>query len=441
MLIFYLSRLRIKRNIFEDIDWVMVSIYLALVLFGWISIYAATYDDLHPSIFDLAKNHGKQALWIGLALVIGVIMLFFDTRFFETFAYPIYGFAILLLLGVLVFGTEVKGAQSWFVLGPVSFQPSEIAKFGTALALAKYLSVKGARFDHLNIKIRSLAIIFLPGAFILLQPDVGSLLVFTSLLIVLYRQGLSGWIFGLGFVAVLLFIMALFLKQYEWTLFGMLIQGKIAFILGLSLLASLTYYYLRKRKGSLFIITAVFIASLGYFLSVDYLFDNILQPHHQNRINELLGIVSDPLGAGYNVHQSKIAIGSGGFSGKGFLQGTQTKYHFVPEQSTDFIFCTVGEEWGFLGSLLLIGLFLTLMARIIWLAEKQRSVFTRVYGYCVASILFIHFTINIAMTIGLAPVIGIPLPFFSYGGSSLWSFTLLLFTFIKLDSERKYVLR
>lgn len=419
----------------------MVAIYLALVLFGWISIYAATYDDLHPSIFDLAKNHGKQALWIGLALVIGLIMLFFDTRFFETFAYPIYGFALLLLIGVLLFGTEVKGAQSWFVMGPISFQPSEIAKFGTALALAKYLSIHGARFDQLSIKLKSLLIIFLPGAFILLQPDVGSLLVFISFLIVLYRQGLSGWIFGLGFIAIVLFVMALFLKQYQWTIFDTLIEGKVAFISGLSALAAAIYYYLRRRKGSLFIIAASYIASLGYFLSVDYLFDKVLKTHHQNRINELLGIVSDPLGAGYNVHQSKIAIGSGGFSGKGFLQGTQTKFHFVPEQSTDFIFCTVGEEWGFIGTLILISLFLTLMSRIIWLAEKQRSVFTRVYGYCVASILFIHFTINIAMTIGLAPVIGIPLPFFSYGGSSLWSFTLLLFTFIKLDSERKYVLR
>jgi len=419
----------------------MVVIYLALVLFGWISIYAATYDEMHPSIFDLAKNHGKQALWIGLALVIGLIMMFFDTRFFETFAYPIYGFALFLLLAVLVLGTEVKGAQSWFVLGPVSFQPSEIAKFGTALALAKYLSVYGSKFDSKKVKIISLAIIFLPGVFILLQPDVGSVLVFTSLLIVLYRQGLSGWIFGLGFVAIVLFILALFLKQYQWTLFEIVIQGNIAFIVSLSTLAAAVYYFLRKKRGSLLIIASSYIASLGYFLSIDYLFDNILQPHHQNRINELLGIVSDPSGAGYNVHQSKIAIGSGGFSGKGFLQGTQTKYHFVPEQSTDFIFCTVGEEWGFFGSLILIGLFLTLMARIIWLAEKQRSVFTRVYGYCVASILFIHFTINIAMTIGLAPVIGIPLPFFSYGGSSLWSFTLLLFTFIKLDSERKYVLR
>ena len=419
----------------------MVVIYLALVLFGWISIYAATYDEMHPSIFDLAKNHGKQALWIGLALVIGLIMMFFDTRFFETFAYPIYGFALFLLLAVLVLGTEVKGAQSWFVMGPVSFQPSEIAKFGTALALAKYLSVYGSKFDSKKVKIISLAIIFLPGVFILLQPDVGSVLVFTSLLIVLYRQGLSGWIFGLGFVAIVLFILALFLKQYQWTLFEIVIQGNIAFIVSLSTLAAAVYYFLRKKRGSLLIIASSYIASLGYFLSIDYLFDNLLQPHHQNRINELLGIVSDPSGAGYNVHQSKIAIGSGGFSGKGFLQGTQTKYHFVPEQSTDFIFCTVGEEWGFFGSLILIGLFLTLMARIIWLAEKQRSVFTRVYGYCVASILFIHFTINIAMTIGLAPVIGIPLPFFSYGGSSLWSFTLLLFTFIKLDSERKYVLR
>ena len=226
----------------------MIVIYLALVLFGWISIYAATYDEMHPSIFDLAKNHGKQALWIGLALVIGLIMMFFDTRFFETFAYPIYGFALFLLLAVLVLGTEVKGAQSWFVLGPVSFQPSEIAKFGTALALAKYLSVYGSKFDSKKVKIISLAIIFLPGVFILLQPDVGSVLVFTSLLIVLYRQGLSGWIFGLGFVAVVLFILALFLKQYQWTLFEIPIQGNVAFIVSLSALAAAVYYFLGKKE-------------------------------------------------------------------------------------------------------------------------------------------------------------------------------------------------
>jgi rod shape determining protein RodA len=265
--------------------------------------------------------------------------------------------------------------------------------------------------------------------------------VFASLLIVLYRQGLSGWIFGIGFIATFLFVISLFMKQYSWTVFGAEVQGTMAFIAFLTGLAGFVLYLLRKQRGSRLVVGGSYLATLGYYLSVDWMFDHMLKPHHQNRINELLGIVSDPLGAGYNVHQSMIAIGSGGFSGKGFLQGTQTKFHFVPEQSTDFIFCTVGEEWGFIGSFVVITLFVFLLGRIIWNAEKQRSPFTRIYGYSVASILFIHFAINIAMTIGLAPVIGIPLPFFSYGGSSLWSFTLLLFTFIKLDSERKYVLR
>ena len=232
------------------------------------------------------------------------------------------------------------------------------------------------------------------------------------------------------------------MKQFSWEISSETsIAGSWLFLSLLASLCGVIFYFLRKSKGSLLIILGSYLASLGYYLSVDFVFDHVLKPHHQNRINELLGIVSDPLGAGYNVHQSKIAIGSGGFFGKGFLQGTQTRFHFVPEQSTDFIFCTVGEEWGFLGSVVLVSLFVFLMARIIWMAEKQRSEFTRIYGYCLASILFIHFTINIGMAIGLAPVIGIPLPFFSYGGSSLWSFTVLLFTFIKLDSERKFVLR
>jgi len=433
--------MRTKRSIFEDIDWVLVLIYAALVIFGWISIYSATYDEAHPGMFDMAKNHGKQALWIALAGIIAVTLLFFDHRFFETFAYIVYGVSVFLLLAVIVVGTEVKGAQSWFVLGPVSFQPSEIAKFGTALALAKFLGNEGPRFDRLKTKIYALGIVFFPSALIMLQPDVGSTLVFASMLIVLYRQGLSGWIFGIGFFAAVLFIAALYMKQYEWTVFGQLIQGKVAFIVALAGLAGFILYVLRKQRGSRLVVGGGFLASVGYFLSVDWLFDHILQPHHQNRINELLGIVSDPLGAGYNVHQSKIAIGSGGFFGKGFLEGTQTKFHFVPEQSTDFIFCTVGEEWGFLGTFVVITLFVILLGRIIWNAENQRSEFTRIYGYSVASIIFIHVAINIGMTIGLAPVIGIPLPFFSYGGSSLWSFTLLLFTFIKLDSEKKYVLR
>jgi len=434
--------MRTKQSIFQDIDWIMVAIYLVLVAFGWISIYAATFDEQHRDILDMTQNHGKQMLWIVLAIVIATAILLLDHQFFETFAYAIYGISLFLLLAVLFVGSEIKGAQSWFVLGPISFQPSELAKYGTALALAKYLKVHGSKFKEMRVKLISLCIIFLPAILIMLQPDVGSMLVFAVLLVVLYRQGLSGWIFILGFAAIFLFVIALFMKQFSWEISSETsIAGSWLFLSLLASLCGVIFYFLRKSKGSLLIILGSYLASLGYYLSVDFVFDHVLKPHHQNRINELLGIVSDPLGAGYNVNQSKIAIGSGGFFGKGFLQGTQTRFHFVPEQSTDFIFCTVGEEWGFLGSVVLVSLFVFLMARIIWMAEKQRSEFTRIYGYCLASILFIHFTINIGMAIGLAPVIGIPLPFFSYGGSSLWSFTVLLFTFIKLDSERKFVLR
>ena len=434
--------MRTRQNIFQDIDWVMILIYFALISFGWISIYAATFDEQHREILDMTQNHGKQMMWIGLGLIIALTILLLDHQFFETFAYVIYGFSVFLLLAVLFAGSEIKGAQSWFVLGPVSFQPSELAKYGTALALAKYLKTYGHKFKELKTKFYALGIIFLPAVFIMLQPDVGSMLVFAALLIVLYRQGLSGGIFILGFVAIFLFVIALFMKRITWEITEeTAIQGSTIFLAILTISAGGFYYLFRKSKGSLIIVLGTLLASIGYYFSVDFVFDNILKPHHQNRINELLGIVSDPLGAGYNVHQSKIAIGSGGFTGKGFLQGTQTKFHFVPEQSTDFIFCSVGEEWGFIGSFVLVSLFVFLMSRIIWMAEKQRSVFTRIYGYCVAAILFIHFSINIGMAIGLAPVIGIPLPFFSYGGSSLWTFTVLLFTFIKLDSERKFVLR
>ena len=434
--------MRTRQNIFQDIDWVMILIYFALISFGWISIYAATFDEEHRKILDMTQNHGKQMMWIGLGLIIALTILLLDHQFFETFAYVIYGFSVFLLLAVLFAGSEIKGAQSWFVLGPVSFQPSELAKYGTALALAKYLKTYGHKFKELKTKFYALGIIFLPAVFIMLQPDVGSMLVFAALLIVLYRQGLSGGIFILGFVAIFLFVIALFMKRITWEITEeTAIQGSTIFLAILTISAGGFYYLFRKSKGSLIIVLGTLLASIGYYFSVDFVFDNILKPHHQNRINELLGIVSDPLGAGYNVHQSKIAIGSGGFTGKGFLQGTQTKFHFVPEQSTDFIFCSVGEEWGFIGSFVLVSLFVFLMSRIIWMAEKQRSVFTRIYGYCVAAILFIHFSINIGMAIGLAPVIGIPLPFFSYGGSSLWTFTVLLFTFIKLDSERKFVLR
>jgi rod shape determining protein RodA len=420
----------------------MVATFLVMIIFGWMSIYAATFDEAHRDFFDMSQNHGKQAMWMGFAIIIATAILLLDHRFFETFGYIIYGFAMLLLVAVLFLGSEIKGAQSWFVIGSFSFQPSEIAKYGTALALSKYLSDNALKFDKLQTKIVSFAIILAPAVLITLQPDVGSTLVFAALTIVLYRQGLSPLFFNLGFAAIVLFVLALYLKQVNIEVSeNWIIQGSTFFLIGLSLIALLVYINLRKKRGSAFVIGSTYAALVGYYFSVDYVFDNLLKLHHQNRINELLGIVSDPLGAGYNVHQSMIAIGSGGFSGKGFLQGTQTKFHFVPEQSTDFIFCTVGEEWGFLGSFILVSLFVFLMGRIIWVAEKQRSDFTRLYGYSLASILFIHFFINIGMTIGLAPVIGIPLPFFSYGGSSLWSFTILLFTFIKLDSERKFVLR
>lgn len=434
--------MRTKRNIFEDLDWAMVSTMLLLMLFGWINIYAATYDEEHSMLSDFSRNHGKQLIWIGLALVIVAVTLLLDQRFFEIFAFWIYAFSIILLVAVLVIGSEVKGAQSWFVMGPISFQPSELAKFGTALALSKFLCDRLTTFDKFNTKLGALGIIFLPIALIMLQPDVGSTLVFISFLLVLYRQGLSGWWFIVGLAAIALFIIALFMKTITWSITeSFILKGSMIFYLMLTIVMSMFYYLIRKRKGSLFVSMVAYVAMLGYYLSVDYLFDKVLKPHHQNRINELLGIVSDPLGAGYNVHQSMIAIGSGGFAGKGFLEGTQTRFNFVPEQSTDFIFCTVGEEWGFLGTSIVIALFVFLMSRIVWLAEKQRSQFARIYGYSVASILFLHFTINLGMTMGLAPVIGIPLPFFSYGGSSLWSFTILLAVFVKLDSERKYVLR
>ena len=433
--------MRTKRNIFEDIDWITLLIYVILAVFGWACIYSATYSEANETLSLLDTKQGKQLLFMGISGMAAIALLFLDHRFFETLAYGVYGLGIFLLILVLFLGSEIKGAQSWFVMGPISFQPSEIAKFGTALALAKYLGNHQNNFNSFSTRIRSIAIIALPPALIMLQPDVGSVLVFSALSIVLYREGLSGWIFIVGFVAIILFISALYTKQYQWELFGVLIKGKVAFLTALTIVSGFFYYVVRKAKGSLFIVFGALVAMIGFFLSVDYVFDNVLKPHHQNRINELLGIVSDPRGAGYNVYQSKIAIGSGGFSGKGFMEGTQTQLKYVPEQFTDFIFSTLGEEWGFVGTFGVIVLFVFLMARIVWLAEKQRSAFTRIYGYCVASIFFIHFAINIGMTIGLAPVIGIPLPFFSYGGSSLLSFTLLLFTFIKLDSERKFVLR
>ena len=433
--------MRNRTNVFTNLDWVTILTYLVLVIIGWLSIYAAVYNEEHSKIFDLSQRYGNQLLWIGLSLLLALIILMIEGSFFTSFAYPIYGLIILMLIGVLLFGTEIKGAKSWFRIGSFAMQPAEFGKFATALALAKYLSVLGINLKDLKTKVTAIAIVILPIILILLQNDTGSMLVYFSFVLVLYREGLSGNVLLAGIYTAFLFITSLLMRIHTFTFFNKEIGGELLLILILVAIGTVTMYFTKKMKKLWVLIIAVLICSVGVVFSVDYVFNNVLEPHQSKRINVMLGVESDPQGAGYNVNQSLIAIGSGGFSGKGFLNGTQTKFNFVPEQSTDFIFCTIGEEWGFLGSFVLISLYLFLFLRLIFLAERQRSTFSRIYGYCVASILFFHFLVNIGMTIGLAPVIGIPLPFISYGGSSLWAFTILLFIFIRLDAERIYVLR
>lgn len=412
-----------QKGIFRHIDRTLILLYLTLVLMGWLSIYAAVYNNEHASIFDLSQSYGKQLLWIVTSLILGLMIILTDAKFFNAFAYPIYIGTILLLVFVLFAGTEIAGSKSWFQIGEFRIQPAEFAKFATNLALAHYLSALD--FDNRKRKSQIIPLILLaiPALLILLQNDTGSAIVYSSLALVLYRQGMPGSIILVGVATAILAIMALMFNQYI-----------VIAVIGV-LLIGFTFFIRRNWQNILKVLGIFVVASL-FVLSVDYAFANVLEPHQKTRINVLLGKQIDLKGAGYNVNQSKIAIGSGGFWGKGFLKGTQTKFNFVPEQSTDFIFCTVGEEWGFVGSMVVIMLFLALIIRIIFMAERQRSEFSRIYGYGVASILFFHFFVNIGMTIGLMPVIGIPLPFFSYGGSSLWAFTILLFIFIKMDSNR-----
>ena len=435
---------RRTKNITENIDWLLISIYAVMVLLGWLNIYAANYTDEAGTIFDFSQNYGKQLMWIGTSAVLAIAVMLLDVRFYETFAYVFYGIFVALLVAVLLVGTEIKGSQSWIVIGGVSIQPAEFAKYGTALALAKYLSSISVKMDQFKTKFASAVILLVPAALILLQPDAGSTLVYASFIFVLYREGLSGKVLIVGVAAAVLFILTLFVEREMWNIekLDLTISGEYILMGSLLVLAGLILLLFRKNISSLWRpLTMLAVVAVGYVASVNYIFNEIFEDRHRNRIYELLGIISDPSGTGYNQHQSKIAIGSGGFWGKGYLEGTQTKFNFVPEQSTDFIFCTVGEEWGFVGTSIIIVLFLGLFIRIIWIAERQRSTFARVYAYSVVCIFFFHFAINIGMTIGLAPVIGIPLPFFSYGGSSLWSFTILLFTLIKLDAERINVLR
>lgn len=416
-----------RNSIFSNIDWLTIFIYAVLVLFGWINIYSSVFDEAHQSIFDVSQRYGKQMMWIAAAAFLGFLLLLIDARMYENFSFLIFIALMILLLGVLVGGKEIAGSKSWFQIGPVALQPAEFAKFATALALAKYLSLPMTDLKKGKYLLRAFAILGAPAVLIILQNDTGSALVFAAFVLVLYREGMpSGLLFFAGAVIVI------FLAT--------LIAGKWMVVSALTAVALIIVLLFRKQKRATLIIVSSLLLISAISFGVDYVFDNVLEHHQRTRINVLLGQEIDNRGAGYNVHQSKIAIGSGGFTGKGFLEGTQTKFNFVPEQSTDFIFCTVGEEWGFIGTSTVIVLYLLLFLRLLYLAERQRTKFSRVYGYGVIAILLFHFLINIGMTIGLVPVIGIPLPFFSYGGSSLWSFTILLFIFLKLDANRKNIL-
>jgi rod shape determining protein RodA len=419
---------RNNEGVLQNIDWILVLMYLLMVTMGWFNIYAAVYNEEYKSIFDTSQSYGMQLVWIISSLFIAFVILVIDGEAFPRLAWVIYGAFILLLIAVIFVGAEVKGSKSWIGVGSFRVQPAEFAKFATNLAIAKYLSNINIKIDNLNTKLVAGALFAVPALIIILQNETGSALVYGSFILVLFREGLSGNFLILGLMMVVLFVLALLVDE---TILSVI----------LAVVAASSLFFIRRKMRNILAVAGILVAALSFVYSVDYAFVNILEPHQKKRINVLLGKEVDPKGAGYNVNQSMIAIGSGGVLGKGFLKGTQTKFNYVPEQSTDFIFCTVGEEWGFVGSVVVIGLFVILLLRIIYLAERQRSAFSRIYGYGLASIIFIHLAINIGMTIGLAPVVGIPLPFFSYGGSSLWSFTILTFIFVRLDAYRFQILR
>ncbi|MBP5497887.1 MAG: rod shape-determining protein RodA [Muribaculaceae bacterium] len=474
-------------NLLRSVDWFTVLLYAILVIAGAISIYAATYDFENTDMLDFNQFSGKQILWIGLSFVVGFSLLLIDRRIYEAYAYPIYGFMILLLIVTAFIAHDIKGSRSWLVLGPVSLQPAEFAKTATALALAKLFSTYGFALKEWKNYAIAIGIIILPVLCILLEKETGSALVFMSLFFVLYREGMSGFVLFATFCAVVYVVLVL--KFAAFTIMGIPMGTFIVFVVIMVLVVGMLLLYCRSLilgrnvaigyiaagliatglhfvgvdiNGYVFFFTVIGISliylligmlhddikkvaitiafmcvSVGFMFVVNYGFNNVLQPHQQIRIEVTLGIEEDLRGAGYNVNQSKIAIGSGGMTGKGFLNGTQTKLKYVPEQHTDFIFCTIGEEEGFVGASLVLIVFLTLILRIISIAERQHTTFGRVYAYCVASILIFHLAINIGMVIGLCPVIGIPLPFFSYGGSSLWGFTFLLFILLRIDAARK----
>lgn len=464
-------------NVLTRVDWLTIAGYILLMVLGWLNIYAAVYDEEHTSLLDFSQRYGKQFFWIIAALLIALFVLLIDNRFYYFFAWFIYGTVILMLLLVLIIGKEVNGAKAWFEFGSIRLQPSEFAKFATALAVARYIAPQAVVLTRVRHLLSAVSIFIAPVILIIIQPDTGSALVFFSLFFVLFREGMSPYIFVTGLLMIMLFLLTLvvediyiiisliivafalswmttrrFLISFTglaivgffiallWTLDHFLFEAisrELIIVAGIIVPGiAFSFFIYRYKLKWLMVIYLFLIGSVFYVLTVDYAFHNVLKPHQQTRINIIVGMESDPLGTGYNLNQSLISIGSGGFAGKGYLQGTQTKFRFVPEQSTDFIFCTIGEEWGFVGSFVIIGLYLFMLFRLLWLAERQRSVFARIYGYGVFSILFFHVFINIGMTIGLVPVIGIPLPFLSYGGSSLWGFTILLFIFLRLDASR-----
>ena len=471
-----------NNSIYKKLDWWLILCYLLLVFIGWLNVYSAIFNDEHSFILDFTQRYGMQFVWIITSLILGVIIIFFiNPKVYSVLSPLIYLFVVILLFAVIFIGKEVNGSKSWFVIGPVGFQPAEISKISTALFLSYIMSRYGFKLSKMKDAIKVAAILLVPMLFIVLEKETGSALVYAGFIFMLYREGLNGWILAFGFLAILLFVITLAFSSYTAIicLFALLaiLNGIIGHQLmkhialtailviflaflpkilsykfldfipempleywALAVMVPIIIYTLakavKKKLHHVKLITTCFFLSVMFIFSVNFIFNNILQPHQRSRIENLLGIEEDLKGAGYNVHQSKIAIGSGGFSGKGFLEGTQTKYNFVPEQSTDFIFCTIGEEHGFIGSVFVICLYMFLIIRLIILSERQKDSFNRIYGYCVACCFFMHFFINIGMTMGLVPVIGIPLPFLSYGGSSLWSFTILLAIFLRLDLER-----
>lgn len=475
------------------LDWTTVILYLVLVFFGWLNIYGASYTFDQTSIFDFGHRAGKQFVWILTAIGIGGILLLIDSKMYDILAYFIYGIILVLLIITPILAEDIKGSKSWLSFGPVSLQPAELAKFATALAVAKFMNGYGFKIKSLKDLLIPALLVGVPFLIIMIpQKETGSALVFASFLLMFYREGMNGVILLIGLVAIVFFIVvirfgivplplgvgtlgfllcmiAIHLIQIYFLLFrerrrkeGLFLMGGIVLgyavglilciwfpvnfnYLSIGIVCAASVYIgvlaLMFRKKELWLLICFSVISVGYCFSADYAFDKLLQPHQKTRIEVLLGITDDPQGDGYNVNQSKIAIGSGGFWGKGFLNGTQTKLKYVPEQDTDFIFCTIGEEWGFLGSAGTLILYWFFLMRLIQLAERQRDTFSRVYGYCVASIFFFHLTINVGMVLGIMPVIGIPLPFFSYGGSSLWGFTILLFSFLRIDAARLEKLR